>query len=399
MTDLAETPRPVPRWLHLWAVFTAALTFVTLIVLGQMVTSFRAGMADPVWPTEPWYLFLINWQEPSSGFLIEHTHRLAGFLVGGAVSLLVLGIWWGGPLRWVGLAALVVLLGAFGQFHRELMAQRDAAEVTVPMASVGSMAGALAVLLVLGLTGLAAGVRGAGLRLFAVGVLVAVMGQGLLGGFRVRLDAWLGPELAPVHGVFGQITFALLVSLAVLTAPAPRSELPAPARGPVRHLTLVLVVLLVVQLVWGALVRHHPDSLNQRLHLLTAFLVVATAVWLLRVGFTPAARPRVRQYGSALAVLLAVQVTLGVEAWMGKFGDEARRGQPAGSFLPEAQAVTVKQAALRTSHALVGTGVLAAAVALALRVRVRSAGEVPADEAVVGRPAAAGELGLAGGVR
>ena len=53
--------RPVPRWLHVWAIFTVAVT-VVLLVLGQLVTSFRAGMADPIWPTEPWYLFVVGWQ-------------------------------------------------------------------------------------------------------------------------------------------------------------------------------------------------------------------------------------------------------------------------------------------------------------------------------------------------
>ncbi|MBX9624201.1 MAG: hypothetical protein K2X82_10365 [Gemmataceae bacterium] len=392
MTDPAVT-RPVPRWLHLWAVFTAALTFVTLIVLGQMVTSFRAGMADPVWPTEPWYL--VSNYKLDLGYLIEHTHRIAGFLVGGAVSLLVLGVWAAGrrddPLWWLGLAGLVVLLGAFGEFHRGLMAQRDAAEVSVPVGPTVVMLFALGAVVALGVAGLAAGVRGVGLRLFAVGVLVAVMIQGLLGGFRVRLDALLGPELAPAHGVFGQITFALLVSLAVLTARRPAADLPTSAAGPVRHLSLVLVVLLVVQLVWGALVRHQPDPLNQRLHLLTAFLVVATVAWLLRVGFTPSARPRVAPAGWVLGVLVVLQVTLGVEAWMGKFGG--------GVLLPEAEAVTKQQAFLRTAHALVGTGVLASAVAMAIRVRVRSAaGDAAADEPA-GRPAGVSELALAGGGR
>jgi heme A synthase len=397
MTDPADTRRPVPRWLHAWAVLTAAVTFVTLIVLGQMVTSFRAGMADPVWPTEPWYL--ASNYKLDLGYLIEHTHRIAGFLVGGMVSLLVLGAWWTDPRgwsRWAGVAALAVLLVAFGEFHRGLMAQREAAEVVVPQQPVAAMGAALGVVALLGLAGLAAGARGAGLRPFAVGVLVAVMVQGLLGGFRVRLDALFGPELAPVHGVFGQLTFALLVALAVLTAKPPADDPPGEALRPARRWSLALVGLLVVQLVFGALVRHRPDSLNQRLHLLTAFLVVAAVVWLLRVGFSSAARPRVARLGWVLGILLALQVALGVEAWMGKFGDEARRGQPAGSFLPEAEAVTVRQAAVRTAHALVGTGVLAAAVALALRARVRAAG---VDEAApaAGRPAV-GEPALAGGV-
>ena len=149
------------------------------------------------------------------------------------------------------------------------------------------------------------------------------------------------------------------------------------------------------------MVRHRPDSLTQRLHILTAFLVVATGVWAVRIVFTThAARLRLAGFASALSVLLALQVLLGVESWMGKFGEEARGGKPATAFLAEAEKVTSKQAAIRTSHALVGAGVLAAAVAFAVRVRVQAiaasdeTGAVGEPVAARGRPA----LALAGQV-
>src|SRR4051794_14960867 len=69
----AESVRPVPRWLHVWAIATVLVTLV-LLVLGQFVTSFKVGMSDPIWPTEPWYLFVVGWQEPNRGYLIEHSH-------------------------------------------------------------------------------------------------------------------------------------------------------------------------------------------------------------------------------------------------------------------------------------------------------------------------------------
>src|SRR5215218_3591141 len=140
MTDPRQPDRPVPRWLHGWAVLTAAVTLV-LLVLGQLVTSFRAGMADPVWPTEPWYLFVVGWQEPNTGYLIEHSHRIAGWTVGGVVGILALAVWRTEPrkvARWGGLVALFVLLAAFGQFHKAMIAQRDpAVPMTVPPTPVG----------------------------------------------------------------------------------------------------------------------------------------------------------------------------------------------------------------------------------------------------------------------
>jgi branched-chain amino acid transport system permease protein len=66
----------------------------------------------------------------------------------------------------------------------------------------------------------------------------------------------------------------------------------------------LLTALALLQLVWGALVRHHHDPLAQRAHLLTAFAVVATAAWLARaVAGSPPARALL---GGPLAVLAAL---------------------------------------------------------------------------------------------
>ena len=348
MTDPAAPARPVPRWLHAWAILTAAATLV-LLILGQLVTSFIAGMADPIWPTEPWYLFVVDWQEPNRGWLIEHSHRIAGFVIGGLVSALALGIWWTHPNRagrWLGLAALVVL--------------------AIGTARAGNYP------------------RGTGLRLLGVAALLAVMVQGLLGGFRVKLNELVGTDLATIHGVFAQVVFCLLVAVAVLTGRPPAAELPADSRRTVGRLALTVVGVVFVQLLWGAMLRHTPDPLNQRLHLLTAFVVVAAAVWLLRAGFAdPAARVRVAPAGWVLGGLLALQVALGVEAWMTKFGAYT---------LPELVPITPQSAAIRTLHTLVGTGVLASAVALTIAVwRPRSGsgseGESEASESAAMTPA------------
>ena len=56
--------QPVPRWLHAWAMLTAVVAGAA-VTMGAVVTTFRVGMADPVWPTAPWYLFFISWREPS----------------------------------------------------------------------------------------------------------------------------------------------------------------------------------------------------------------------------------------------------------------------------------------------------------------------------------------------
>src|SRR5206468_2101200 len=116
-----------------------------------------------------------------------------------------------------------------------------------------------------------------------------------------------------------------------------------------------------------------PDPLTQRLHFLTAFLATAVAVCVLRAVFADgAARARAGRAAWALAVLIAVQLVLGVEAWMAKFGAYT---------LPDLVPVTPENAAIRTTHALVGSGVLAAAVALAVRLRPTPAGATHTLEA------------------
>lgn len=394
MTDPAVPTRPVPRWLHAGAILAVAITLV-LLVLGQLVTTFRAGMADPVWPTEPWYVFQSENKDVREryridfGFWVEHTHRIAGWSVGGVVSLLALGIWWTDPRRLprvVGFVALVVLLSAFSDFHRQMIAQRDpTVAVTVPTAPVAVMTAALLTVVGIAVGGLLNGVRGSGLRLLAVATLVGVMIQGLLGGLRVRLDALIGTDFAQLHGVFAQVVFAVLVAQAVLTGRSPATEPDPGSRRFVGGLAAALVGLLVVQLIWGAMIRHAPNPLNQRLHLLTAFLVVAGGVWVLRTAFTnPAVRPRVAAAGWVLGVLLALQVALGVEAWMGKFGP---------GMNPETERLTAKElpkAVTRTAHVLVGTGVLAAAVALAVQV-LRPAG-AGRDEKEAGSSVGAGKM-------
>ena len=201
-----------------------------------------------------------------------------------------------------------------------------------------------------------------GLRFIGVIALVCVMIQGLLGGFRVRLDVLVGMELAEVHGVFAQFVFSLLVAVAVLTARYnAKPKLLSNERLHCRRIALVLVGIVFVQLIWGALIRHSPTPAFQRMHLITAFAVLATAVWLIKTAHdSTTSWSRLNKASVLLAVFLAFQIILGVEAWMGKF---------ASGVLPELQKVSTGQAIVRTAHVLVGTGILAISVGLFLLTR------------------------------
>ena len=58
---------------------------LSLLTLGTLITTYRVGMVDPIWPTEPWYLLSQNWSEPSAGYFIEHIHRVVGYICGLAI--------------------------------------------------------------------------------------------------------------------------------------------------------------------------------------------------------------------------------------------------------------------------------------------------------------------------
>ena len=74
----------------------------------------------------------------------------------------------------------------------------------------------------------------------------------------------------------------------------------------------------------------------------------------------PIVRDRVGFAGWLLGTLLTLQLILGVEAWMEKFGTYT---------LPELVKITNHYAAIRTAHAFFGSGLLATSVAIAVRLR------------------------------
>lgn len=245
-----------PRWLHWWAMVTVCATLV-LLGLGSIVTTIRAGMVDRYWPTAPWRLMQMTAEESNYGFIIEHSHRLAGYIVGCCTIVLAIGFGLCDrrrSLKWLGAVALAL-----------------------------------------------------------------VIVQGLLGGFRVVLHAILGTNLAIIHGCFAQIVFSLLVVLAVLTSKSWfRSDTVRLEGQGLRRAATLTTGIMFAQIVAGAWLRHTYSPVSQRLHLLFAFAATAAVVWLLKLIFD--ARQRVL-FGPAwiLIGLLGFQVMLGAEAWLKRF--------------------------------------------------------------------------------
>jgi len=254
----------MPRWVHALAVLTV-VTALPLVLLGAEVTTRSVGMADPAGYRDPRYL----WQSlgsllghfgvagPWPGLAVEHAHRFVGMVVGVCCILLAA-------------ATLLAVRHPWGRW-------------------VGCLA------------------------------LFMVSAQGILGIFRVDLNALRGTELALFHGLFAQLVLAVLVGVAVLTAPAWWRGCDADVRS-LRVPAALLSLLVYGQIVFGAVTRHLGAGWAQRLHVLFAFGVVAVVVWLVQAVRTGPGGRGPRVVLGLLCVLVLAQVSLGVEAWLRRFG-------------------------------------------------------------------------------
>jgi heme A synthase len=357
------------------------LTLITtafVLVLGGFVTSFRVGMADPVWPTEPWYL--ANNYKVDFGYLVEHYHRIVAFTLSLPGLVLTFGLCAIEPrkgLRWAGIVAIISVLICFTGFQIAVRRSQPGEEGLPVLLALLAMIGSLVFVFVAAARAWRSHSTAGLLRALAVCGMVAAMFQGLFGGVRVRFNDLFGRELAMLHGSFGQIVFALLIAVAVLSA----KEKPGPIIAgdtdrKLRWQTMSLLVFTYLQILWGAWIRHFPGPLSSRLHLLFAFVVVAFATLVIKQALSdPAARERLKMPARFLMGLITLQVLLGIEAWLGKFLT---------GTLPELETITAGKAFIRTAHAHIGTWVLGMAVIFALVARRYSAkADGPKEEASV----------------
>ena len=245
--------------IHALAVLTVVAAF-PLLFLGAEVTTKGVGMADQRSIVNPLQA-MREFEGQSLGFVLEHSHRLAGWFVGLCGIALAAALWLGESRRW--------------------------------------------------------------LQWLGTAALLLIAAQGLLGIFRVQLNALLGPQLAWVHGSFAPIVYATLVSVALFTSrhwTACGLALGVSARSAKPHAELILcrwslamVGLVYLQLVLGGMLRHQPTLLAARGHLLGAFAATAGLLWLVKLAWESDA---CRWAKRVMLGLLAVQALLGVEAWL-----------------------------------------------------------------------------------
>ncbi len=214
------------NWFGLFTA-VAAVTVFLLLITGGLVTGLEAGLAVPDWPNSFGHnMLLYPLSEMVGGIYYEHAHRLYGMLVG---------------------VTCITLTVSMFIFEKR-----------------------------------------AWLRVLAIGVLLAVCLQGYMGGHRVVKESI---ALAIAHGVFGQIVFATFIAIAAFTSATWKSDramLAAPSAATDRKFSLILVVLLILQLVLGALYRHlrrdynnPPEPLHPLYtHIFMAMFVTMAAVFI-----------------------------------------------------------------------------------------------------------------------
>jgi heme a synthase len=284
---------PFNRLFHRFAVFTACATFI-LIIAGALVTSNDAGLSVPDWPTS--YGHVLKLPPWVGGIRYEHSHRM----IAGFTMLLTLAIalwtWFADRRRWM--------------------------------------------------------------KALGVGALGTIIAQAALGGLTVL--KFLPPAISTAHAAVAQTFFCIAVAIAVFTGKPWVEETPQTfsdnQHPSLQTLSLLSILILYVQLIFGAMFRHH--GMPWWPHVLNAFLVALLLTW---TGIRALIRfPRVdaiRRPAVLLLFLLIIQLCLGFAAFITRVTWGADAPQPESAMVLSTVA-----------HVAVGALLLATTAVLTLQV-------------------------------
>jgi cytochrome c oxidase assembly protein subunit 15 len=244
----------------------ATLAMFPLIWMGGLVTSKGAGMSVPDWPNTFGYnMFAVPWEHwigaEAGGVFYEHAHRLLGTIAGFCALAAVLAAFGVArkPERRKRLVRATLVLGGLAVASYVAMKLVPTYAVAKGLGHVVSTFAGLALV-----TGVAATCRTKEPRVWrrwlAVGLLVAVCIQGLLGGLRVVM---VELDLAIVHGIFGQLTLCMggLLVLASTRWWEATARERSPAGVGLAWGASAVFVLCVGQLVVAAIMRHYDAGL------------------------------------------------------------------------------------------------------------------------------------------
>jgi heme a synthase len=243
---------PYNRTHHRFAVFTACVTFL-LLIAGALVTSNDAGLSVPDWPTSFGSIYKIP--HMVGGVRFEHTHRMIAEFVGLLTIILAVWTWRADKRSWI--------------------------------------------------------------KKLGLAALGTVIIQGVLGGLTVLY--YLPAPISSAHAAVAQSFFCIAVVIALFTGQDWVEHQPSVAQDTRRPslvtLTWLSIAVLYVQLILGAMFRHHgmswaPHVFNAAL---VAFILAWTAIRAISQYWNIDAirRPAVTMLG-----LLILQLGLGFAAFL-----------------------------------------------------------------------------------
>jgi cytochrome c oxidase assembly protein subunit 15 len=274
-------------------VFLAGWIFL-LIIAGALVTSNDAGLSVPDWPTSFGSLYKIP--KLVGGVKFEHTHRMIAQVAGLLTIVLAVWTWRVEKRRWMRFLGLA-----------------------------------------------------------AVGTVIA---QGILGGLTVLF--YLPPAISSAHAVLAQTFFCIAVAMALFTGrrwveEQPRIEFDQ-RRPSLFTLTLLSIFVLYVQLLLGAMFRHHGMSWWP--HVVHAGVVSFVLAWTAVRALTVYSHiEAVRRPAITMLALVITQLCLGFTAFLTRVAWGRDALQPE---LPMVMSTV--------THVAVGALLLATAVILAIQV-------------------------------
>ncbi len=279
--------------MHRFAIFTASVTLI-LIVAGALVTSNDAGLSVPDWPTSYGSIYKIP--HMVGGIKYEHTHRMIAEFVGLLTIILAVWTWRAEKRRW--------------------------------------------------------------LRILGLAAIGTVIAQGILGGITVL--HLLPPAVSSAHAAVAQTFFCIAVCIAVFTGRRwlqehPRTELDT-RRPTLFTLTLLSIFVLYVQLLLGAMFRHH--GLSWWPHVVHAGVVAIVLSWTaVRAISVYSNVEAVKRPAVMMLSLMVAQLCFGFLAFITRvmWGQDAAQPE-----LPMVIATVV--------HVAVGALLLATSVVLAIQV-------------------------------
>lgn len=286
------------RGLHRLAVILACWTFL-LIIAGALVTSNDAGLSVPDWPTSfgSWYKI----PKLVGGVQFEHTHRMIAQVAGLLTILLAIWTWRAEKRRWM--------------------------------------------------------------RILGFSALATVIAQGVLGGLTVLF--FLPPLVSSAHAMLAQTFFCLAVAIAMFTGrkwvEVESREEPPRVEFDQRHpslftLTLLSIFVLYVQLILGAMFRHH--GLSWWPHVAHAAVVSFVLAWTSIRALSVYSRVEaVRRPAILMLALVITQLCLGFAAFLTRVAWGRDAVQP-----------ELPMVISTVAHVAVGALLLATAVILSIQV-------------------------------